>query len=98
MKAIEAGIFNETTQARMNELQEQRALLADELVVEKNRQQYALKPEHVIKYLESYVGDMNDSSFRAKVLSLLVDKIYLYDDKVVVNCFFSEDAREIRFH
>lgn len=98
MKAIEAGIFNETTQARMNELQEQRALLADELVVEKNRQQYALKPEHVIKYLESYVGDMNDSSLRAKVLSLLVDKIYLYDDKVVVNCFFSEDAREIRFH
>ena len=52
----------------------------------------------MIKYLESYVGDMNDSSLRARVLSLLVDKIYLYDDKVVVNCFFSEDAREIRFH
>ena len=97
MKAIEAGIFNETTQARMSELQEQKSLLEDELAVEMNRQKYALKPEHVVKYLDSYMGTMDEQAVRNQVLNLLVDKIYLYADKVVVNCFFSEDAREIRF-
>lgn len=32
-----------------------------------------------------------------QVLNFLVDKIYVYEDKVVVNCFFSEDARKVRF-
>ena len=63
-----------------------------------NRQKYALKPEHVVKYLDSYMGTMDEQAVRNQVLNLLVDKIYLYDDKVVVNCFFSEDAREIRFN
>ena len=43
MKAIEAGIFNETTQARMLELQQQKNMLTDELAAEKLRQQYSLK-------------------------------------------------------
>lgn len=95
MKAIEAGIFNETTQERMQVLQDRKKLLKDELTAERNRQKYALKKEHVVRYLDCFVGNLNEPSLRDKVLDYLVEKIYIYSDKVVVNFYYSEDKREI---
>lgn len=97
LNAIEAGIFNDTTKERMQELEEQKRLYSDELVVEQNRQKYALKPEHVVRYLECFVGNLNEPSLREKVLDYLIENIYLYDDKVVINFYYSEDKREINF-
>ena len=95
MKAIEAGIFNDTTQARMQELQEQKQLLEDELDVERNRKKYALKKEQVVRYLESFVGSMKEPSMRDKVLNYLVESIYVYNDKIVINFYYSDDKRII---
>ena len=94
MKAIEAGIFNETTQNRMLELQQQKKMLEDELAAEKLRQQYSLKLEHVVKYLESFTGNLGDVGVRRRVLDLLINKIILSDDKVTVTFNFSDDQRE----
>lgn len=96
-KAIEAGIFNETTQARMLELQEQKQILKDELDVEQNRKKYSLKKEHIVRYLESFIGSMKESSLRDKVLNYLVENIYVYDDKIVINFYYSDDKRTIDF-
>ncbi len=95
LKAIEMGVINDTTQARMQELEERKRLLNDELAVEKNRQKYALKPEHVVRYLECFVGSLNEPSLRDKVLAYLIEKIYIYNDKIVINFYYSEDNREI---
>jgi DNA invertase Pin-like site-specific DNA recombinase len=95
LRAIEMGIFNETTQARMSELEERKRQLNDELTAERNRQKYSLKPEHVVRYLECFVGSLNVPSLRDKVLAYLVEKIYIYNDKVVINFYYSEDNREI---
>lgn len=95
MKAIEMGIFNETTQERMKELEERKKLYTDELTAEKNRQKYALKKEHVLRYLQCFVGSLNEPSLRDKVLAYLIEKIYIYSDKIVVNFYYSEDNREI---
>lgn len=95
MRAIEAGIFNETTQERMSQLQEQRSLFSDELAAENNRKQYALKPQHVVKYLECFIGNLDEPSLRDKVLNYLVDKIYVYKDKVVVSFYYSDDKRVV---
>lgn len=78
MKAIEAGIFNETTQARMLELQ----------------QQYSLKPEHVVRYLESFTGNLSNPEVRQRVLDLLINKIILSDDSITITFNFSDDRRE----
>ncbi len=94
MKAIEAGIFNETTQSRMLELQQQKAMLTDELAAERLRQQYSLKPEHVVKYLESFTGNLKDSEVRQHVLDLLINKIILSDESITVTFNFSDDRRE----
>ena len=95
MKAIENGIFNDTTQQRMRELEERKQLYTDELTAEKNRQKYALKKEHVLRYLECFVGSLSEPSLRDKVLAYLVEKIYIYNDKVVINFYYSDDNREI---
>lgn len=94
MKAIEAGIFNETTQNRMLELQHQKAMLSDELSAERLREQYSLKEEHVIRYLESFTGNLKDAQVRRYVLDFLINKIVLFDDKIVVTFNFSDDRRE----
>ena len=95
LKAIEMGIINETTQSRMQELEERKKLFNDELIAERNRQKYALKKEHVLRYLECFVGSLNEPSLRDKVLAYLIENIYIYNDKVVVNFYYSEDNREI---
>lgn len=94
MKAIEAGIFNETTQARMLELQQQKNMLTDELAAEKLRQQYSLKPEHVVRYLESFTGNLSNPEVRQRVLDLLINKIILSDDSITITFNFSDDRRE----
>lgn len=94
MKAIEAGIFNETTQARMLELQQQKNMLTDELAAEKPRQQYSLKPEHVVRYLESFTGNLSNPEVRQRVLDLLINKIILSDDSITITFNFSDDRRE----
>ena len=94
MKAIEAGIFNELTQSRMLELQQQKAMLTDELAAEHLRQQYSLKPEHVVKYLESFTGNLKDSEIRQRVFDLLINKIILSDDSITITFNFSDDRRE----
>ena len=95
LKAIEMGIINETTQSRMQELEERKRLFNDELIAERNRQKYALKKEHVLRYLECFVGSLNEPSLRDKVLAYLVQSIYIYNDKIVINFYYSEDNREI---
>lgn len=97
MRAIEKGIFNDTVQARMLELQEQKRLLQDELELEQNRKKYELKPEHVIKFLDSFIDDFKDNATRREVLYYLIEKIYVYDDKLIVDFYYSDDRREINF-
>lgn len=95
MKAIENGVFNDTTQQRMKELEERKRLYTEELEAERERQKYALKPEHVIRYLECFVGNLNNPSLRDKVLAYLIEKIYIYSDRVVISFYYSDDNREI---
>lgn len=95
LKAIENGIFNASTQERMLELQKQKQIFEDELIAEQNRQKYQLKPEHVARYLRCFVGDTDKPLIRDKILSYLIENIYLYEDKLVINFYYSEDKRAI---
>lgn len=94
--AITEGIFNEYTQNKMKELMSTKSMYEDELKAEQNRQKYSLKLEHVLKYLECYTGDMSNPVIRARVLDFLVNKIFVYKDKIVINFYYSEDNREIK--
>jgi len=97
MKAIEAGIFNDTTAGRMKELENEKSLLQDEYAAEEIRQKYQLKIEDIVKYLDGICNNFEDKDNKHKLLKLFVEKIYIYDDKLVVNFFYSDDTREVSF-
>ncbi|MCI9163769.1 MAG: hypothetical protein HFG59_11045 [Lachnospiraceae bacterium] len=78
----------------MLELQQQKVMLTDEFAAERLRQQYSLKPEYVVKYLESFTGNLKDSEVRRHVLDLLINKVILSDESITVTFNFSDDRRE----
>lgn len=97
MKALEAGIFNDTTAERMNVLENQKSMLNDALIAEQNRRKCSITLADIIKYLDSIVGDINDADTRKKLLDYYVDKIYVYPDKLVMTFFFSDERRKLPF-
>ncbi|MBS6585854.1 MAG: recombinase family protein [Eubacterium sp.] len=98
VKAIEMGVFNESTQKRMAELQEEKNALTEAIEAELVRQAL-YEDEHSIQaYFDKYLhADLNDPDVRESVLNYFVDKIWLYDDKLVISGWFSEDKTEIPF-
>ena len=98
VKAIEMGVFNESTQKRMAELQEEKTALTEAIEAELVRQAL-YEDEHSIQaYFDKYLhADLNDPDVRESVLNYFVDKIWLYDDKLVISGWFSEDKTEIPF-
>lgn len=96
MKAIEDGIYDAMLQSRIEELNEQKSRLCDELTLQENLEKYSLKQEDILRYLDSFV-DFEDKNMRRRILDYLIEKIYLYDDKIVISFFYSDDKREIDF-
>ena len=97
MSAIEVGIFNDTTAERMRILESQKSTLNNALLDVRNRKKYELKPETVLRFLEAYADNLNDSQSCQKALDFLVDGIYVYPDKLAVTCYYTDDRREFEF-
>lgn len=97
MKAIEAGIINNTTAERMNVLENQKSMLNDALIAEQNRKKCSLTLSDIIKFLNNIIGDVSTPDARSKLLDIFVDKIYIYPDKLMITFFYSDDRRELPF-
>jgi site-specific DNA recombinase len=91
MRAIEAGIITASTKARLVELEERCASLrqgiaAAEIVPPK------LSRDQMLFLFEKYRGrDVGDTEYMRDVIDTFVDKIYVYDDKIVITFNFSDD-------
>lgn len=97
VKAIEAGIFNETTAERMGELENQKSMLSDALLAEQNRRKYDLKLSVIVDYLDNLIGDANTPEVRHKLLDLFISKIYVYPDKLALTFRYTDEQRELPF-
>ncbi len=91
MKAVEAGIFNDTVQARMLELQTER----DEIRanVERAKITRPIIPSEAIAFqLRKYKdGDVDDVAYRKWIINTLVGRAVLYEDKLIVTYNFTGD-------
>ncbi len=79
LKAIEAGILNATTKQRMDELEEQIALVNDKIAIEEYREKNSLKREQVVEYLTHQIRKTPKM-----MLYALIQKIIVYDDRIEV--------------
>ena len=98
LKAILAGIINETTQTAMQELEDRKKVLTEAIELEERMQALADDEISIRHYFEKYQhADVYDPVVRDYLLKYFVDRIYLYDDKVVMTCFFGDDTREVEW-
>lgn len=96
MKAIEGGAVSDSLIERLNQLEVQKASLNDAIQTE-NVKASLCEDEHSIKaYFEKFLhADFGNPETRDMVLEYFVDKIYLYDEKLVVTSWYSDDKTEI---
>jgi hypothetical protein len=80
MKAIEAGIFTETTRERLQELECLKRDLENKIFDEKSKTVVEYTEQQVIDYIKS--GKTKNDE---QLINLLVGRISLYNDRVVIN-------------
>lgn len=97
VKAISAGIFNETVQEAMNELEGQKRMLKEQIEAEELREKYDIKLNDIVKFFESFVGNLDDKKLREYVLDIFVDKIYVYKERMVITFHFTDDKQELSY-
>lgn len=96
VKAIEMGIFSESTQQRLSELEARKKALAEAIEAERMKARMT-EDEHSIKaYFQKYANaNLDDPEVREMLLDYFIDKIYVYDDHLEITGWFSEDKREV---
>lgn len=96
LRAIEAGIFNESTKDRMNELEEQKKELRVALAAAKLKEDLGLKKEHIVFFLNQFADmDYSDVACQKRLIKTFVNSVFVYDDKVVLTFNYSGDRRTI---
>ncbi|MBO4340035.1 MAG: recombinase family protein [Bacteroidales bacterium] len=96
IKAVEAGIFNEATKQRMDELDERKAELQESLAAARLRQDLCLKKEHILFFLHRFAEmDHSDPDCQKRLIKTFINAVFVYDNKVVLTFNYSGDDRTI---
>ena len=99
IRAIEAGIFNESTKERMNELEAQKKDLRLALAAAKLKEDLALKKEHIVFFLHQFAEmDYSDIDCQKRLIKTFLNSVFVYDDKVVLTFNYSGDDRTMTLH
>lgn len=84
MAAIEAGIFTDTTKARLLELEDEQKRV-NGLIAEASLDQINVTKDQVIGYLKSFRGgDINDKKYRTRLFDTFLVSAYVYDDHITI--------------
>lgn len=96
VRAIEQGVFSETTQSRLLELESQKTALTEAIGAEKIKRAMAKNEISIQHFFDEYKNaDLGDPAVRDYLLNYFVDKIFVYDDKVILTAWYGDDKREI---
>ena len=98
VKAIEKGIYSESTQQRLVELEARKKALAEAIETEKLKARMT-EDEHSIKaYFQKFANaNLKDPEIREMLLDYFIDKIYVYDDHLEITGWYSEDRRRVEW-
>lgn len=92
VRAIEQGIFNSTTNRRMEELEADISIIKSKITCEEEKQNAFVTKDEYRAFLESFVREQTgNDSFKQEVIDLLIRKVVLFRDKIRVTFNFSPD-------
>lgn len=96
VRALEAGIFNDATRTRMEELDEQKRALSASLAAARLKQDLGLKKEHIVYFLHRFSAmECHDRNCQKQLIRAFLNSVFVYDDKVVLTFNYSGDDRTI---
>lgn len=94
LKAIEAGIITDSTKARLLELEDRRNTLR-QAIAAADVSVPALTREQLLFMFEKFRGrDTRSPDFIREILDTFIDKIFVYDNRLVVTFNLSDDNTE----
>lgn len=97
IKAMEQGIITESTKQRLEELEAQKKKLNTEIAALESKKPNINK-EMILDYLKSFRNyDPDRVDHRRKLINHFVNKIYLFDDKVIITYNFKNIKKTITF-
>ncbi len=96
VRAIEQGIFSETTQTRLLELESRKKALTEAIEAEEIKRAVTKNEISIQHFFDEYKNaDLNDPTVRDYLLDYFVDKIFVYDDRVILTAWYGDDKKEI---
>ncbi len=95
LNAIQMGVFTESTKQRLEELEQQKKN-REQQIAELSFQKPMLKPENIRNWLYK-LRTLNPEKLehRRVLVDTFVNKIFLYDDKIVFTFNYKSDTKEV---
>ena len=96
LRAIEMGIINDATKARMDELTAQQKELTASIADHEIASGFRLTKDHVKFFLTQFRNkDYTDRECQKQIIKTFINSVYLYDDHFDINFNYSGGARTI---
>lgn len=89
-------MVSETITNRIMELEIQKTAFNEAIEAEKIKQSIVDDEYSIQKYFDMYSNaDFDDDETRNNIFEYFIDKIYVYNDRIVITWFYSDDKTEI---
>ena len=88
LKAIESGIFTESTKQRLEELEAEKRALQEKILIEQSRELYQLTEKDVEKYLLHGLKQKPKT-----MIDLLVEKVDVFREKLEITLRYTPQMR-----
>ena len=96
IRAMEAGIFNDATRTRMEELEAQKGELEVALADAELISGLRLTQEHIKFFLLQFRQlDFDEPNSQRRIIDIFINAVFVYDDKVTITFNYSGDNRTI---
>lgn len=95
LNAIQAGIFNQSTKQRLDELEATKSSI-EISILQAEMQRPVLTREQFLFWLHRFRElDLTKLEHRQRLIDIFINAIYLYDDKIVLTFNFKEETKTI---
>lgn len=96
LRAVEAGIFNDTTKKRMEELESQKRQIQASLTSAQLKTDLLLTKKHILFFLLNFREmDFENTDCQKRMIETFVNAVFVYDDQVRITFNYSGDNRTI---
>ena len=96
VNAVKSGLLSEAIAEALSQAEEKKKGLISAIADEEVKLKLAFDNSSIQKYFEMYKhADFSDDTVRNTLLDYFIDKIYVFEDKLIIDWFISDDRIEV---